>query len=862
MADPVGSSVLGTDRTAVPASLAVSQLPGAVIVVDLSSRVVVWSQGAQALYGWSAQEALGRSVRELISLDRRQADEVLATTHSGGVWEGEFTTVHKDGTPMLVYVSNAAVRDDAGDVVAVVGVSLDITAYASTLKARAEQLQEARAQAERLADRNARLVRVSEALAGALTVAEVADVVLAQAVDALGADAAGLAVVEGDRLHVLASRGYEPEVVRTYEELRLDAATPLTDLLRRRGATRTSTREELDSLYPSLPHSSLSESFAGVALEVEGRVVGVMALSTARPAAFEDDDLVFLLTLGRQCAQALERARSLVAERLAHDRLAFLAMASSRLAESLDYHRTLDAVAALAVDAAGDWCSIHLLDEAGAPQLVTVHHRKPELQELLAELFVRYPPDPGRGAGIGQAVGEDRTVHHTAFSDEVVRAIARDDWHYGALRRLGLGSALIVPLRIVGQVLGVLTITSEEQHHFADADVELVEDLAHRMAAAVDNALRYRRERQTALTLQRSLLPSALPDLPGLTVGHRYLPGTGGAEIGGDWYDLVPLTRGRVGVVIGDVMGRGIAAAAVMGQLRAAVRACALVEDSPSAVLALVDAAMSSLGQTSLTTCLYGVLDPATRRLRLASAGHLPPLVVHRDGGGEYIELEPGPPLGVTGDPPPEMEVELPEGALLLLYTDGLVEGRAQPVEQGMLALRNAVADVRDLRAGGVEGLCDALLRAMGRDGRPDDDSALLAVLPGGVEQVPGEAAHLHLAGHLSEVARARRLTVQWAERTGCDTDDAALLVTEVATNALRHGGPGVDLWVRAVSGGGLRVEIVDGRSDSVPRVRHPDADAEGGRGMLIVTALARDWGSERLSAGKRVWFELAPAER
>jgi anti-sigma regulatory factor (Ser/Thr protein kinase) len=270
---------------------------------------------------------------------------------------------------------------------------------------------------------------------------------------------------------------------------------------------------------------------------------------------------------------------------------------------------------------------------------------------------------------------------------------------------------------------------------------------------------------------------------------------------------------------------------------------------------------MSSLGQTSLTTCLYGVLDPATRRLRMASAGHLPPLVVHRDGGGQYVELEPGPPLGVTGAPPPETEVELPEGALLLLYTDGLVEGRSQPVEQGMLALRNAVAEVGDLRPDGVEDLCDALLRAMGRDGRPDDDSAMLAVLLGSAHDALAAGAHLHLAGHLSEVARARRLTVSWADRTGCDTDDAALLVTEVATNALRHGGPGVDLWVRPLLDGGLRVEIVDGRSDAVPRVRHPDADAEGGRGMLIVAALARDWGTDRLSAGKTVWFELAPKQ-
>ncbi len=838
-----------------PTGLRIEQLPGAVIAVDLDSRVVTWSAGAQDLYGWSAEEAVGQSVRDLIGLVPERADEVREALRAGRSWSGEFRTVRKDGTPMLVWVSNDPVRDDDGTVVGIVGVSLDITSYASALTARAEQLQAARARAELLADRNARLVRISEALGAALDDSQVGGVVVAQAVEALDADAGGVAVIDRGRLRVLASVGYEPDVVATYESLSLDASTPLTDLLR--GTTLPiSSREQLQERYPELPHSSLSESIACVPLEFEGRVLGALALSSVRPGAFAEDDSVFLLTLARQAAQAMERGRLLTAEREARRRVTFLAMASARLAASLDFHQTIDAVAALAVPAAGDWCSVHLLDEHGAPQLVTVHHRDPELQDLLTELFVRYPPDPGRGAGIGQAVGEQRTVHHRAFADEVVRAIARDPWHYDALRRLGLGSALVVPLQVVGRTIGVLTLTSEEQHHYTDADVELVEDLTRRMATAVDNALRYRQERETALTLQRSLLPRALPDLPGLTVAHRYRPGAAGAEVGGDWYDIVPLTRGRVGLVIGDVMGRGIAAAAVMGQLRAAVRACALVEDSPSAVLGLVDAAMSSLGQTSLTTCLYAVLEPATATLHLASAGHLPPLVVHRDGGGQYVEIDPGPPLGVGAAPPPESVVHLPEGALLLLFTDGLVEGRTQPVEEGLLALRNAVAELGELEPSGVEELCDTLLRVMGRDGRPDDDSALLAVLTGG-EEPAGAGAHLHLAGHLSEVARARRLAVQWAHRTGCDPDDAALLVTEVATNALRHGGPGVDLWVRSPAAGGLRVELIDGRSDALPRARQPELDAEGGRGLLIVGALARAWGSERLSAGKCVWFEL-----
>jgi serine phosphatase RsbU (regulator of sigma subunit)/anti-sigma regulatory factor (Ser/Thr protein kinase) len=620
---------------------------------------------------------------------------------------------------------------------------------------------------------------------------------------------------------------------------------------------RTGSRAELDKRYPQLPHSAVSESFAGVPLEVEGRVLGVMALSSAHADAFPDVDVEFLLALGRHCAQALERGRLFAAEQSNGERLAFLAMASARLAESLDYHETLDAVAALAVPAVGDWCSVHLLDEAGHPQLVGVHHRDPALQDLLAELFERYPPDPGRGSGIGQALGEQRTVHHRRFPEEVLRAIARDDWHLSALRQLMLGSALVVPLQVRGRLIGVLTVTDEAPDAYSDDDVRLVEDLARRMATAVDNAVRYRQERDTALTLQRSLLPRSLPRLPGLQVAHRYLPGTAGAEVGGDFYDVLALPGGKVGLVVGDVMGRGVAAAAVMGQLRAAVRAYAVVEQRPAVLLQLVDAAASSLEQTAITTCLYGVFDPVARTLRLASAGHLPLLVMHRDGGGEYVELEPGPPLGVAGQKPVEVEVEVPDGAVLLLFTDGLVEGRHQPVEEGLLALRNAVADAAGL---GVEALCDALLRALGRDTRPDDDSALLAVATGtAATATADDDVHLHLAGHLSEVQRARHLTAQRARLAGVDADDAELLVTELVTNALRHGGPGVDLWVRRLPAGGLRLEVVDGRAGSIPTVQRPDDDAEGGRGLVIVQALAARWGTERLAAGKQVWCEQDP---
>ncbi|MCW2667173.1 MAG: hypothetical protein JWN57_2135 [Frankiales bacterium] len=832
------------------------QLPVAVVVVDLHGRVVSWNDGAQALYGWPAAAAVGRPAREVITVLPDQLDlaaEVRSRTMAGEDWQGEFVTRHRDGRRLVVRVNNRPLRGPDGEVTGVVGVSLDLSPYREAIEAREAQLDQAQRRTQRLADRNSRLVEISEALGRALTGEEVVAAVLGQGVAALGAQAGGVVLIEDDHLRVLGAVGYEPHVAQAYDGLPLDASSPLTDVVRRGRPLRTGAAAELAALYPHLPHSVLSHSFAGVPLEVDGRVIGAMALSSTSEESFPAEEIAFLQTLARHCAQALERGRLFAAEQTTRERMAFLAMASERLSASLDVSETLDAVAALAVPALGDWCSVHLLDEQGAPQLVGVHHRDPERYTILRDLFERYPPEPDRGAGVGQAVGEQRLVHHRRFPEQALRAIARNDDHLAGLRKLRLGSALVVPLAVPTRTLGVLTLVRDEEDAYDESDISLMTDLARRMATAVDNALRFGQERQTAVTLQRSLLPRNLPHLPGLRLAHRYLPGTVGAAVGGDWYDVLPLPGGLVGLVIGDVMGRGVEAAAVMGQLRAALRAYAMVEPSPAAVLGLLDAAVGSLEQTAITTCLYGVFDPQTRLLRLASAGHLPPLIVHAEGGGSYVELEPGPPLGVAWDEPPETEVEVPEGAVLLLYTDGLVEGRHQPVEEGMLALRNAVAPPPEQD---VEQLCDRVLRATGRDGRPDDDSALLAI---GTDRRstgrPGDV-HLHLAGHHSEIARARLLAAGWARDAVVDQHDVALLVTELATNALRHGGPGVDMWLRTRPGA-LRCEVVDGRASAVPQLLEPDEEAEGGRGLVVVHALADRWGSETLSAGKCVWFEL-----
>jgi serine phosphatase RsbU (regulator of sigma subunit) len=291
------------------------------------------------------------------------------------------------------------------------------------------------------------------------------------------------------------------------------------------------------------------------------------------------------------------------------------------------------------------------------------------------------------------------------------------------------GSVLGVPLALGDRPFAAIGLARLDGRSYREDEQDLIEELAHRAAVAVRNAQQYEHERRTAVTLQRCLLPQRLPRIPGLAFAWRYLPGSAGSLVGGDWYDVLPLDDGRVALVIGDVMGHGIHAAATMGQLRATARAYATADPSPRAVLTLLDAAVSRLEQGRITTAAFAVLDPASRRLTLASAGHLPPLLIPPHGQPSYVPVDPGPPLSAGFPEYTEIEMTLEGGSTLLFFTDGLVEDRSRPVDEGMRLLQAHVratpspAEIRD-----PEALCDGALAALGRTSGHEDDTALLAV--------------------------------------------------------------------------------------------------------------------------------------
>jgi len=536
----------------------------------------------------------------------------------------------------------------------------------------------------------------------------------------------------------------------------------------------------------------------------------------------------------------------------ASQRLALLAAASSLLGASLDTGQTLQDLVALTVPAFADFAVLDLVDEAGqlrrhgfasgAPADYRAWRSRSEA--------VDYPP----GHPVRRVLAERRSVLVARLSQADLEAFSPSPEVAAAARRLGLRSLLAVPLAGHGQILGVATFTRAANPRPFDADdVALAEQIAERAAIAVEHARLFARQREIALTLQRSLLPATLPAVEGLEVATRYLPGTAGTEVGGDWFDLIPLSTGRVGIVIGDVMGRGVTAAAVMGQLRAAARAYATLDLPPDEVLARLDDLVRGLDdpdRDKLVTCVYATWDPGSRRCCVANAGHLPPVVT---GPRTALLTAPtGVPLGVGGAAFTAHELTIEPGQALVLYTDGLVEHRGRDLEAGMTELCALLGPLD----GDLEAACDALLDALRPPGGYDDDVALLVIrVPAGLEDAC--VAELTLPANPTAAAEAREFTSRTigAWGLGDDLESAGLLVSEVVTNAVRHSDEPVELRLRRAQRA-LYVEVAD-RDPRVPRPRRGALEDEQGRGLQLLERLTARWGARPLADGKVVWFEI-----
>ncbi|MFH8769177.1 SpoIIE family protein phosphatase [Streptomyces sp. NPDC017958] len=567
--------------------------------------------------------------------------------------------------------------------------------------------------------------------------------------------------------------------------------------------------------------------------------------------------------------------------------LALLNEAGARIGNSLDLETTARELLDVVVPGFCDLATVDLYQG-----LLTGDETPPGLADGSAALrrvaFASAVSDaPFSGSGEPVAVG---AVHHFPFNSPCADALRTARPQRVPAEDGGLvQSMLVVPMVAHDTVVGLAQFArTKGSEPFGDRDRDLAVELAARAAVCIDNARLYRREHERALILQRSLLPPGDPEASGLDIACRYLPGNAATEVGGDWFDVIELPGHRTALVVGDVMGRGLRAAVAMGELRTAVRTLALLDLEPAEVLSALDEIARGLGtpggvqqatraarqprdadlsEVYLATCVYAVYDSVTRRCTFANAGHLPPVLVEPGEAALMLDVPPGMPLGVGGEPFEEVEVELPEGALLALYTDGLVESRDHPLDEGLQAFVGALTDpthpspdrhpsTTALRADthrNLEDVCDHVLNTLDTHHGEDDIALLMARVQGlpadsvGDWTLPREPRSV---GRAREYARAQLLS--WDMEPLVDTTE--LLVSELVTNALRYGEG--EIRLRLLLDRTLVCEVWDSGLVQPRRRRARDTD-EGGRGLQLVGLLSAAWGSRRTPRGKTVWFEL-----
>jgi PAS domain-containing protein len=456
-------------------------------------------------------------------------------------------------------------------------------------------------------------------------------------------------------------------------------------------------------------------------------------------------------------------------------------------------------------------------------------------------------PGPGGEWGFGPGLAAD-PAHWPPGNPVIDQTIAAK----------GLTGRITVPLRARGALLGVVTFArSDRPESFTADDLILAEELTAKAAVALDNARRYTREHTTALTLQRSLLPRRLPSQEAIEVASRYLPAGADTGVGGDWFDVIPLSGARVALVVGDVVGHGLHASASMGRLRTAVRTLADVDLPPDELLTHLDdlvlrapddlhleGEFEGNGESG-ATCLYAIYDPVSRRCTLASAGHPLPLVIAPDGAVTPVAALAGPPLGIGGLPFEAVEVDLEEGSLLALYTDGLVESRGSDVDRTGDLIRILSRPVASL-----ELLCDEVTKAL-LSGRRTDDAALLLARTHALAS--DHVADWDIEPDVAQVPYARAVAVEQLEAWGLA--EAAfvseLVVSELVTNAIKYGEPPIKL--RLIRDTSLICEVSDA-SDTSPHLRRARAFDEGGRGLMLVAQLTQGWGTRHGTNGKTIW--------
>ncbi|MBT2450560.1 SpoIIE family protein phosphatase [Streptomyces sp. ISL-43] len=658
-------------------------LPVALVATSADGTIVRWNQVAQELLGYAPPQIVGRNIADLVhpGADRSLGRSLWEAAAAGRGVMGTVTAWHRDGHPLEVEIWASPVSDRLHGAASVLVFVADAHAARRIRGSSAvwDGLFARSPVGIAILDTQLRFLQVNAALEAMNGLPESAHV--------------------GRRLAEIL-----PEVnAREMEEAMLEVLETGRPLLDRRRVGRTPAEPDHDRVW--------SCSYVRVE-DPAGMAIGVIA----------------------SLVDITEQQRDHVEAEAGRRRLAMLSEASMRVGSSLDLERTAQELADLAVPRLADAVTVDVLDvlargdEPGMGLTGGVALRRlgkaplsgSKVTDILAPLgrTLVFPAT----APYTQALSARQSFLVTRLDEQTIAPAARHSAKPAQLLAVGVHSFIMAPLVARDRVLGVATFyRTRSIGAFGSEDVTLAGELAARAALSIDNARLYHREHETAVILQRSMLPQHITPPPGLEVSHRYLPASDVNEVGGDWYDVLPLAGRKAALLIGDVMGHGIAAAAVMGRLSASVRALARLDLSPVRLLHQLEAVLGDLTEPMLATFLYVVCDPASGRCTVTRAGHPPPALVLPDGTVRLVETPPGVPLGVGGVAFTPTEFTVPPGSLLVLYTDGLIEARGTDLDERLAELTQRLADPHRQ----LDHLCDSLITHL-VPAAADDDVALL----------------------------------------------------------------------------------------------------------------------------------------
>ncbi|MFS4092575.1 SpoIIE family protein phosphatase [Streptomyces sp. AF1A] len=817
------------------APAAVETVCPAIALLDAQGTVVGWSQVAQQLVGYSAAEMVGRSADVLLVAadDRAKASRALQESTRRGCWSDLAQVRHRDGRSIDVRlrVSSLPAHDGRDWWVVCATDRVSPLAWQSETTV-AEPLLAMLPLPSRLPigvvvrDTHLRCIRANDAQSSK--------------------DGIPLPERLGRRL-TEAAPGTEAETLEAVMRQVLKSGDPVINVY-------------YQAFLPGNVRGSRILTAAYFRLDdAQGRPLGVCVVSV-----------------------------DVTDSRRARERLAVLGEASRRIGTTLDVMQTAEELAALTVPFLADYATVDLAEsvqhgEDPRAGLCPRHERIPVFRRAgLASIHPGTPESPfARGEPVlvpptspfAGVLSSGKSHFEPKLDTSPGTWLDHDPARAQKIREHAVHSLMVVPIQAQGTVLGMAVfMRTENPEPFEEGDLLLAEELASWAALALDNARQYVHERCAVLALQRLLYPHRPTGGAAADVAWRYLPADSHRGIGGDWFDVIALPGGRVALVVGDVVGHGINAAAKMGQLRTAMNTLADMDLPPAEVLSRLDEQVMRLteaeeprhpaGTTMAATCLYAVYDPVTRTCTMARAGHPPPAVLDPYGHVTFPDLPAGAPLGLGLVPFESVTLELAEGSVLALYTDGLIEARDQDISVGMNRLRAALA----LPGLGLDDLCSSTVDAL-RATPPSDDVTLLLAQTRSLSA--DQVASWQFPSVPAVVSRARTLAARQLSQWGLEhlIDSTELIVSELFTNAVIHGNGNGEgdgncqctsartISLRLIRHEMLTCEVSDS-SHSHPLVRHARATDEHGRGLFLVAQLSRRWGTRHIPDGKIIWAD------